>query len=164
MLLWLPRRPPSLVPRAAPAHARRAHHALARPLIAHLAQHQPRLRSRLSAAAALARSTGTSHQPLRLQSTDATASTTAAADAKPPSPAPKESKEIDKPKEPLGTRVWKKVKHEAQHYWSGTKLLVSEVRISARLQWKILHGDPLTRREHRQVCIIARRVTILMPR
>lgn len=52
---------------------------------------------------------------------------------------------------PLMTRVWKKVKHEAQHYWHGTKLLVSEVRISSRLQWKILQGETLTRRERRQV-------------
>jgi len=54
-------------------------------------------------------------------------------------------------KEPLAPRIWKKVKHEAQHYWHGTKLLVSEVRISARLQWKILQGETLTRRERRQV-------------
>lgn len=54
---------------------------------------------------------------------------------------------------PLSTRVWKKVKHEAQHYWHGSKLLVSEVRISGRLQWKILHGESLTRRERRQVRI-----------
>ncbi len=59
---------------------------------------------------------------------------------------------------PLGTRIWKKVKHEAQHYWHGSKLLVSEVRISARLQWKILHGETLTRRERRQV-----RITLLVP-
>ena len=52
--------------------------------------------------------------------------------------------------EPLGTRIWKKVKHEAQHYWHGSKLLVSEVRISSKLQWKILHGEGLTRRERRQ--------------
>ncbi|KIJ16733.1 hypothetical protein PAXINDRAFT_112751 [Paxillus involutus ATCC 200175] len=52
---------------------------------------------------------------------------------------------------PLLTRAWKKVKHEAQHYWHGSKLLVSEVRISGRLQWKILHGESLTRRERRQL-------------
>lgn len=57
----------------------------------------------------------------------------------------------DVPKAPLSTRVWKKVKHEANHYWNGTKLLVSEVRISSRLQWKILQGETLTRRERRQV-------------
>ncbi|KAG6820611.1 hypothetical protein H0H93_014527 [Arthromyces matolae] len=53
--------------------------------------------------------------------------------------------------EPLSARVWKKVKHEAQHYWHGSKLLVSEVRISSRLQWKILQGETLTRRERRQL-------------
>ncbi|KAI6150276.1 LETM1-domain-containing protein [Pisolithus tinctorius] len=63
---------------------------------------------------------------------------------KPSPPAPKEDA-------PLLTRAWKKVKHEAQHYWHGSKLLVSEVRISARLQWKILHGESLTRRERRQL-------------
>ncbi|KAG6854327.1 hypothetical protein C0991_008222 [Blastosporella zonata] len=52
---------------------------------------------------------------------------------------------------PLSARVWKKVKHELQHYWHGTKLLVSEVRISSRLQWKILQGETLTRRERRQL-------------
>ncbi|KAJ7219194.1 LETM1-like protein-domain-containing protein [Mycena pura] len=67
-------------------------------------------------------------------------------DVKPSPPAPKEP-----PKGPLAVRVWKKVKHEARHYWHGTKLLVSEVRISARLQWKILHGESLTRRERRQL-------------
>ncbi|KAF8894516.1 LETM1-like protein-domain-containing protein [Infundibulicybe gibba] len=61
-------------------------------------------------------------------------------------PAPKDAIQA-----PLMTRVWRKVKHEAAHYWSGTKLLVSEVRISSRLQWKILHGEVLTRRERRQL-------------
>ncbi len=66
-------------------------------------------------------------------------------------PAPPSAKEISTAQAPLATRVWKKVKHEAQHYWHGSKLLVSEVRISARLQWKLLHGESLTRRERRQV-------------
>jgi hypothetical protein len=53
---------------------------------------------------------------------------------------------------PSMARVWRKIKHEAAHYWHGSKLLVSEVRISGRLpQWKILHGESLTRRERRQV-------------
>ncbi|TDL27427.1 LETM1-domain-containing protein [Rickenella mellea] len=54
-------------------------------------------------------------------------------------------------KPPLPTRVWKVVKEGAAHYWHGSKLLVSEVRISARLQWKILQGEALTRRERRQL-------------
>lgn len=52
---------------------------------------------------------------------------------------------------PLKTRVWAKVKHEAAHYWHGSKLLAAEVRISSRLQWKLLHGETLTRRERRQL-------------
>ncbi|KIY50919.1 LETM1-domain-containing protein [Fistulina hepatica ATCC 64428] len=64
-------------------------------------------------------------------------------------PLPPASKEPSKP--PVLTRAWKKVKYEAEHYWNGTKLLVSEVRISSRLQWKILHGEALTRRERRQL-------------
>ena len=72
--------------------------------------------------------------------------------AEPKSPPPATApKEISTAQAPLATRVWKKVKHEAQHYWHGTKLLVSEVRISGRLQWKLLHGESLTRRERRQV-------------
>ncbi|KAF8740987.1 hypothetical protein AX14_006197 [Amanita brunnescens Koide BX004] len=60
-------------------------------------------------------------------------------------PSPSDSKQH------LPAAVWKKVKHEVQHYWHGTKLLVSEVRISSKLQWKILQGESLTRRERRQL-------------
>ncbi|KAF6765152.1 MRS7 family protein [Ephemerocybe angulata] len=88
---------------------------------------------------------------LRLQSTSTDKSSPAAADSAPKPPSEPKAAPPAVPQEPLGTRVWKKVKHEAQHYWHGTKLLVSEVRISARLQWKILQGDTLTRRERRQL-------------
>lgn len=47
--------------------------------------------------------------------------------------------------------VWQKVKHEAHHYWDGTKLLVTEVKISSKLALKMAAGYELTRREHRQV-------------
>ncbi|KAK0210690.1 LETM1-like protein-domain-containing protein [Desarmillaria ectypa] len=82
----------------------------------------------------------------RLQSTKSPEQSTATPSTVKPSPPVK-----DTPKGPLLPRVWKKVKHEAAHYWHGSKLLVSEVRISARLQWKILHGEVLTRRERRQL-------------
>ena len=75
---------------------------------------------------------------------EASTSNSTPSESKPLPPAPKDDA-------PLATRVWKKVKHEAQHYWHGTKLLAAEVRISARLQWKLLHGESLTRRERRQV-------------
>jgi len=72
-------------------------------------------------------------------------------DPAPPSPLkPSPPTQRDPTQASLVTRAWKKVKHEVAHYWSGTKLLVSEVRISSRLQWKILQGETLTRRERRQ--------------
>lgn len=50
-----------------------------------------------------------------------------------------------------GSRTWEKVKKEAAHYWHGTKLLGQEIKISAKLQYKVLQGGTLTRRERRQV-------------
>ncbi|KAJ2906424.1 uncharacterized protein MKZ38_001784 [Zalerion maritima] len=47
--------------------------------------------------------------------------------------------------------IWEKVKHEAKHYWDGTKLLAYEVRISTRLAAKMAMGYELTRREYRQL-------------
>lgn len=48
-------------------------------------------------------------------------------------------------------RIWASVKKEASHYWHGTKLLGKEIRISARIQGRLLAGKKLTRRERRQV-------------
>jgi hypothetical protein len=47
--------------------------------------------------------------------------------------------------------IWEKIKHEASHYWHGSKLLAAETSISSRLLLKTLKGKPLTRREYRQV-------------
>lgn len=47
----------------------------------------------------------------------------------------------------LGQRI----KHEVQHYWDGTKLLATEVKISTRLALKMAAGYELTRRENRQL-------------
>jgi LETM1 and EF-hand domain-containing protein 1 len=77
-------------------------------------------------------------------------STKVTADSSSPPPSPPAMKGA-KAADPVLTRVWNKVKHEAQHYWQGTKLLAKEVRISARLQRKVLQGETLTRRERRQV-------------
>jgi LETM1 and EF-hand domain-containing protein 1 len=67
------------------------------------------------------------------------------------SPPSSKSASLSEPKPPLVSRAWSKVKHEASHYWNGSKLLAKEVRIASRLQWKLLHGDSLTRRERRQL-------------
>ncbi|CDK29283.1 unnamed protein product [Kuraishia capsulata CBS 1993] len=47
--------------------------------------------------------------------------------------------------------VWEKVKHEAHHYWDGTKLLGLEVKISSKLLIKMASGYELTRREYKQL-------------
>lgn len=47
--------------------------------------------------------------------------------------------------------LWGKVKREAHHYWDGTKLLATEVKISTRLALKMAAGYELSRREHRQL-------------
>jgi LETM1 and EF-hand domain-containing protein 1, mitochondrial len=83
---------------------------------------------------------------VRPQSTKSVTTEGNANDSKPSPPVPP-----TEPKAPLSTRIWAKVKHEAAHYWHGSKLLATEVRISSRLQWKLLHGETLTRRERRQL-------------
>lgn len=69
----------------------------------------------------------------------------------------------EEPKEPLGKRVWAKVKHEAQHYWDGTKLLAYEVRVSTGLALKMAAGHQLTRRESRQLRRTTQDIVRLVP-
>lgn len=47
--------------------------------------------------------------------------------------------------------IWEKVKHEANHYWNGTKLLGYEIKVSTRLLVKMVAGYGLTRRESNQL-------------
>lgn len=47
--------------------------------------------------------------------------------------------------------IMQRVKKEAQHYWDGTKLLATEIKISSRLAMKMAAGYELSRREHRQL-------------
>ncbi|KAK1972226.1 LETM1-domain-containing protein [Colletotrichum sublineola] len=47
--------------------------------------------------------------------------------------------------------LWQKVKKEAHHYWDGTKLLATEVKISTKLALKMAAGYELSRRESRQL-------------
>lgn len=137
MSVWIPRRPPALISyRATSIIYTRNLHALA----LQLPQARPVSRP-YPKAVVVAK---------RWQSTKDTASV----DSKVPveaKPSPISTPKEDAAKPPVLKRAWAKVKHEAAHYWSGTKLLVSEVRISSRLQWKILQGETLTRRERRQV-------------
>jgi hypothetical protein len=52
---------------------------------------------------------------------------------------------------PFTQRAWSTVKKEAAHYWAGTKLLGSEIKISSKITSKLLRGGSLTRRERRQL-------------
>ena len=140
MSVWIPRRPPTLSHRVASVVCTRSYHALtyqiplARPVLSSRSYPRTVLVAR------------------RWQSTKDTASV----EAKVPTeakPSPVTTAKDDGAKPPVLKRAWQKVKHEAAHYWNGTKLLVSEVRISSRLQWKILQGETLTRRERRQVSL-----------
>ena len=54
-------------------------------------------------------------------------------------------------KEQKKLTMWQKVKKEAVHYWDGTKLLGTEIKISVRLAFKMAAGYELTRRENRQL-------------
>ncbi len=47
--------------------------------------------------------------------------------------------------------ITQRIKKEVQHYWDGTKLLATEIRISSRLALKMAAGYELTRRESRQL-------------
>ncbi|XP_054005656.1 mitochondrial proton/calcium exchanger protein [Hylaeus anthracinus] len=45
--------------------------------------------------------------------------------------------------------LWQKVKGEIIHYYHGFRLLGLDMKISAKLVWRILQGKELSRREHR---------------
>ncbi|KAJ5768550.1 LETM1 domain-containing protein mdm28 [Penicillium manginii] len=62
-----------------------------------------------------------------------------------------EEKKIEVKKDVKKLTIGQKIKKEAQHYWDGTKLLATEVKISSRLALKMAGGYELSRREHRQL-------------
>lgn len=57
----------------------------------------------------------------------------------------------EKEKEQKKLTIGQKIKKEIQHYWDGTKLLATEVKISTKLVMKMAAGYELSRRENRQV-------------
>lgn len=52
---------------------------------------------------------------------------------------------------PALSKVWGIVKHEAKHYWHGSKLLAADIRTATSLARVRLQGGNLTRRERRQL-------------
>jgi LETM1 and EF-hand domain-containing protein 1 len=70
----------------------------------------------------------------------------------------------DKKVAPLPKKsIWEKVKHEANHYWEGTKLLGYELRISFKLALKSAAGYELTRRENKQLKRTTQDIVRLVP-
>ncbi|KAI1089791.1 LETM1-domain-containing protein [Rostrohypoxylon terebratum] len=67
--------------------------------------------------------------------------------------AEKKDSEVEKQEEKQEKKLTlgQKIKHEVQHYWDGTKLLATEVKISSKLALKMAAGYELTRRENRQL-------------
>jgi LETM1 and EF-hand domain-containing protein 1 len=47
--------------------------------------------------------------------------------------------------------LWERIKGEILHYYHGFRLLGLDMKVSAKLIWRILHGNELSRREHRLV-------------
>ncbi|KAK6499009.1 LETM1 domain-containing protein mdm28, mitochondrial [Arthrobotrys musiformis] len=76
-----------------------------------------------------------------------------------------EKKEIEKEKKKEGDKLtlWQKVKKEANHYWDGTKLLGTEIKISTKLVVKMAAGYELSRREHRQLQRTVQDIVRLVP-
>ena len=62
-----------------------------------------------------------------------------------------ESKLDEAKREPKKLTILQKIKREVHHYWDGTKLLATEVKISTKLALKMAAGYELSRREHRQL-------------
>ncbi|KAJ2710968.1 LETM1 domain-containing protein ylh47 [Coemansia spiralis] len=62
-----------------------------------------------------------------------------------------EKKPVEVTKPVAKKTIMEKVKHEAMHYWHGTKLFAKEVKISSKLVVKVVWGGSLSRREQRQL-------------
>lgn len=62
-----------------------------------------------------------------------------------------EKKVAEAKKEQKKSTIMQKIKKEVLHYWDGTKLLATEVKISTKLAVKMAAGYELSRRENRQL-------------
>ncbi|KAK2788095.1 hypothetical protein FQN52_006932 [Onygenales sp. PD_12] len=72
---------------------------------------------------------------------------------------------VEEKKEAAGKKLTlgQKIKKEAQHYWDGTKLLATEVKISTKLALKMAAGYELSRRENRQLQRTVKDLARLVP-
>ncbi|KAL1999269.1 hypothetical protein VTN02DRAFT_4803 [Thermoascus thermophilus] len=69
----------------------------------------------------------------------------------------------EKEKEQKKLTIGQKIKKEIQHYWDGTKLLATEVKISTKLVMKMAAGYELSRRENRQLQRTVKDLARLVP-
>ncbi|XP_018060230.1 PREDICTED: LETM1 and EF-hand domain-containing protein anon-60Da, mitochondrial isoform X2 [Atta colombica] len=59
-------------------------------------------------------------------------------------------KNSEQPKKAVAkVTIWQKVKGEILHYYHGFRLFGLDLKVSAKLIWRVLHGKELSRREHR---------------
>jgi hypothetical protein len=59
--------------------------------------------------------------------------------------------------------LWGKIKHEAEHYWVGSKLLAADIRIATRLLMQTLRGEHMSRRERSQLVRTTNDIFRLVP-
>ena len=61
---------------------------------------------------------------------------------------------VQQPQECLAEKrsLWQKIWAEILHYYHGFRLLGLDMKVSAKLIWRVLQGKELSRREHRLVC------------
>ena len=60
-------------------------------------------------------------------------------------------------------KTWKIIKHEVNHYWTGSKLLWSEMKIASQILSNLLGGGGMTRRERIQLLRTTQDVFRLVP-
>lgn len=48
-------------------------------------------------------------------------------------------------------QTWKSIKEEAHHYWVGSKLLWSEIKVTKQILHRVVQGHEMTRRERKQL-------------
>ncbi|CAK7269114.1 LETM1 domain-containing protein ylh47 [Sporothrix epigloea] len=108
---------------------------------------------------------GASPNPSQTSSPGTSSTAVASSPAAPPAPVPANTASAadsgdaagqalevkDTKKDEKKLTLGQKIKKEVQHYWDGTKLLATEVKISTRLALKMAAGYELTRRENRQL-------------
>lgn len=59
--------------------------------------------------------------------------------------------------------TWQSIKHEINHYWMGTKLLWSEIKLTKSILGRLVEGHGMTRRERKQLVRTSTDIFRLVP-